>query len=76
LIVGDQHQGRAALARRFKQELDDLLAGGAVEISGRLIGQQNARAHGGRAGHGDTLLLAARKLARIVANPMTEADRL
>ena len=39
---------------------------GAVEIAGRLVGQDDRRIVGQRAGDGDALLLAARELRRIV----------
>ena len=47
-----------------------------VEVAGRLVGEQHGRpAHEG-AGDGDALLLAARKLGRLVPEPVGQADRL
>ena len=58
----------------LEQAVDDDAAGGAVEVAGRLVGQDDAHAGGEGAGDGDALLLAAGKLARIVPQPMAEAD--
>ena len=74
--MGDQHQGRAVGARQLEQQVHDLLAGGAVEIAGRLVGQQQLRPADEGARHRHPLLLAARKLGRIVAEAMAEADAL
>jgi hypothetical protein len=75
-IVGDQHQGRAVPRLCREQQIDHLPAGGAVEIAGRLIGenQLRRRAEGARQCH--ALLLAAGKLRRIMVQPVTEPDRL
>src|SRR5260370_1409463 len=73
-VMSDQDQGRAVGARQLEQQIHHLLAGRAVEIAGRLVGQQElGTAHEG-ARHGDPLLLAARELRRIVADAMAEAD--
>ena len=45
-----------------------------VEVSSRLVGQQDRRAHDEGARHGDTLLLAARQHPRFVREPLFEAD--
>ena len=52
----DQNQRGAVLAVAGKQQFDDLLAGLLVEISGRLVGDQNCRIGRERAGDRDTLL--------------------
>ena len=53
---------------------EDLVGGGAVEIAGRLVAEQQRRIGDDGAGDGDALLLAARHLARIVLGPVGEAD--
>ena len=58
-IVGHQYQRRAIDALQIDQDLQHQLAGGAVEVAGRLVGEQHARANGERPGQGDSLLLAA-----------------
>ena len=40
LVVRHQHQRRPATAPECQQELDDLGAGGGIEVAGRLVGQQ------------------------------------
>ena len=49
---------------------------GLVEVAGRLIGENDVHSGGERAGDGDTLLLAPGKFARIVREPVAEADGL
>ena len=40
-VVGHQHQRHAALGMLGEQEIDDLLAGGLIEIAGRLVRHQD-----------------------------------
>ena len=47
-----------------------------IQIAGRLIGKDQRRARGQRAGNRHALLLPARKLRRIVPQPVPEAHRL
>ena len=63
-VVRDEHQGRAAVALQREEQVDDLPAGGLVEIAGRLVGHQNRRVRRQRAGDRDALLLAAGELRR------------
>ena len=73
--MGDQDERRAVGARQLEQEVHDLLAGGAVEIAGRLVGQQELGPTHEGAGDGDALLLAARELRGVVADAMARARR-
>ena len=73
-VVGHEHQRRAVLAIAVKQKLDDLATGGFVEVSGRLVSDQDRRVRRDRARERDALLLAARSLSRIVRQPAAEAD--
>ena len=52
---------------RPAQEAEHLGAAGAVEVAGRLVGEDDLRPAGQRAGAGDPLLLAAGELGRPVA---------
>jgi len=59
-IVGDQQQGRAVQGVLFEQAIDDEATGGAVEIPGGLVGQQQLWSGDERAGDRHTLLLSPR----------------
>src|ERR1700743_1871126 len=74
-VVRHQHQRHAALGMFGEQEIDDLLSGGLVEIAGRFVSDENSRIGRERAGERDAWLFAARKLRRIVMQPVTEPDR-
>ncbi len=62
-------------SRRRNSTSSMIAAGGGVEIAGRLVGEDQRRARGDGAGDGHALLLAARKLRRIMGEAMAEADR-
>ena len=49
-----------------------MIGGARIEIAGRLVGEQHARAVGDRAGDGDALLFAAGKLGRPMRQAMAE----
>ena len=66
-VVRDQHERRAVRRVELEQELDDACAGRGVEVAGRLVGEQHRRARHEGARDRDALLLAARELARVVA---------
>ena len=61
---------------QFKQQINDLLTGPAVQVSGWLIRQQQFRFDRKGPGQGDTLLFAAGKLTGIMTNAMTKANRI
>src|SRR4051794_33901343 len=67
-VVGD-HRDRRALPVQLLQQLHDGLAVFGVEVSGRLVREQDCGVAGDRARDGHTLLLTARELARKVARP-------
>jgi hypothetical protein len=58
-IVGDRHHGLAVLVDQLAQNLKHLLAGLGIERTCRLIGQNDWRLVGERAGHRHALALAA-----------------
>src|SRR5271165_4520940 len=72
-VVGDEHHGQAALPPHGLQQADDLVPGVLVEVAGRLVGQQDLGFLDQCPGNGHPLLLAARKLAGHVAQPVAEA---
>jgi hypothetical protein len=61
-------------SRCRQQEIDDLLAGGLVEIAGRLIRHEDRRIGRHRTRKRDALLFAAGKLRRIVMQLLAEPD--
>ena len=56
------------------QQLDDLLAGGRVEIAGGLVGQEQPRSAADGARDGHALLLTPRELDGVVVRATGEAD--
>ena len=70
----DEHQGRLPSPLQAEQKLDHLVAGLAVEIAGRLVGEDDLRTRAERARQCHTLLLAARQLRRKVIGAMRDAD--
>ena len=64
-----------SLADQAEEFGEDDVGGGLVEIAGGLVGEDQSGPVGERAGDGDALLLAARKLARPVGQPLGEAER-
>src|SRR5690606_3719220 len=75
-IVRDEHERRPALAVQFLHQRDGAFAGRGVEISGRLVGEQDPRLVDERARERDALLLAARELRRIMIEPAAQAHAL
>src|SRR5260370_2161465 len=69
LVVRNHANGRA-VAVQIAQQLHDRLAVLRIEVSGRLVSHQNERIANQRARHRDTLLLTARELRRVVAQPV------
>jgi hypothetical protein len=58
-IVGDDDQGGAGRSLPSEQQIDDRSAGLAVEIAGRLVGEDDPGPGRDGTGDRDTLLLAA-----------------
>ena len=75
-VVGDHHDRLAELAHGPPHEVEDLGAGGGVEIAGRFVGEDDLRPAGQRPAHGDPLLLAARQFAGPMARAIDESDGL
>ena len=64
------------VAVQLLEQPHDLLAGGAVEVAGGLVGQQDRRAHHQRARDGHALALAARELVGLVVDAAAQVDQL
>ena len=73
-IVRHQHQRHAARAPHLQQQVEDVPAVRAVEVAGRLVGEDQRRIVGQRPRDGDALLLAAGQLRRIVMPAIVQAD--
>src|SRR5579872_5499256 len=74
-IMGDEDERRAALGAQFEEKIDDRLARRFVEIAGRFVGDEDGRPRRQSSGERDALLLAARKLRRIMSEAAGKADR-
>ncbi len=69
----DHHDGAAALIQAL-QHFHDILAAGCIQVSGRLIGQDDGRVVRKGARHGNALLLAAGKPGRFMIHTVLQAD--
>ena len=73
--MGDEQHGVAAGVQILDQT-QDLLTRLGVEVSGRLVGEQDRRAVDQRPGDGDPLALPATELVGLVVHAVREPDRL
>ncbi len=74
-LVRHQHQ-RVPLLVQLSEQADDLFTRRRVEISGRLVGEQQRGISSERAGDRHPLLLAARQLVRLVGHAVLELHGL
>ena len=75
-VVGDEQVGQPELALEPLEQVDDLGLDRHVERADRLVGDDQVRVEGERAGHADALALAAGELVRIARREVrVEADR-
>ena len=71
------HEDRLLIATRsLREQIDDILAIGAVEIARWFVGENELGPHDQRAADGDALLLAAGKLARQMMPPRRKPEHL
>ena len=76
-VVADDHRRAAMLAHELREHVVDLVGGRAVELAGRLVGEEDLRPVGERGAERDALLLAARQLGRVARSRFVgEADAL
>ena len=74
-IVRDNQQCRAGFRAAGEEQLDDFVAGRGIEIAGGFVGKDKGGARRDGTGDGDALLLAPRKLLRVMVQPVAEAHR-
>ena len=74
-LVGDEEKGGLPFAASGEEMSDHLIAGRGVKVPGGFVREEEGGAVDEGAGDGDPLLLAARKLARIVPEAMVEPHR-
>src|SRR6266508_5922696 len=72
-LVGHHNDG-APLSVQSGEQLQDRRAGRRIEIAGRLVGQQERRIVGQRAGNRGALLLAARQSSRQLVGLILDTD--
>ena len=73
-IVRDQDQRHASIASHLQQQVEHMTPIRAVQIAGRLIGEDQRRIVGQRPSDRNALLLASRQLRRIVMPAIVQAD--
>ncbi len=72
-IVRDHDDRLAVIAVQRLQQIEDFIAGLAVEVAGWLVAEEQRRVGDDGAGDADALLLAARELPRIVSRAIGQA---
>ncbi len=73
-LMRHQHDGQPLFGVERLQQAHDLMALGAVEIAGRLVGEHDGGRGDKRTRDGDALLLAARQFDRGVVGAVGEAN--
>jgi hypothetical protein len=73
-VMGDHEQGDILLLMQVGEYGHNILTGMGIEVTGRLIGQDNRRVFGQSAGDGDPLLFTAGEFGRSMIHTVGEAD--
>jgi hypothetical protein len=73
VVRGDDHR-RAVVGSQVPEQVDDLAAGGGIEIAGRLVGEHDARLDRERARDRDPLPLASGQVPRQVVGARSQPD--
>jgi hypothetical protein len=73
-IVSDEHQRRAGASIQFKQQLDHLVSGVAIQVAGWLVCKQKLGLSDEGARESDPLLFTSRELRRIMTQPFAEPN--
>ncbi len=72
-VMGDQNQSGADICIEMKQLVNNLLAGLVIQVTGRLIREQDFGLAGEGTGDGDALLLTAGQLGRVMIQACAKA---
>src|SRR5687767_11190977 len=75
-FVRDEHHGDAVFHVQLLEDVHDLDARPCIEVSSRLVREDDRRLVDQRPRDGDALLLPAGELIRVVIHPLAEADDL
>jgi hypothetical protein len=75
-VVGHHEKGLAAIVHQAPQQGQDLAAGGAVQVAGGLVGQEDQGVGHQGPGDGHALLLAARQFAGQVGPPPGQPNQV
>ena len=75
-VVADDHGRAAMLPHELREHVVHLVGGRAVELAGRLVGEEDLRPVSEGGAERDALLLAARELGRMARALLCEADPL
>ena len=76
MAVGDDHEGELAGVAQPVQQVNDLILALAVQVAGRLVGQEEGWVVGERASDRDPLALADGELSGTMCGAVREADFL
>ena len=71
--MGDENKRRAAPVMQIEHQLDDLIAGCPIKVTGRLIRHQDLRVTSNRARKRHPLLLTPRQLTRVMGQTMGQS---
>lgn len=74
--MGDEDEGGLLFEVQAEDEVDHGLCGGAIEVAGRFVAEEDLGAIDEGAGEGHALLFAAGKLDRIMVAPLPQPDPL
>src|SRR3954454_5085766 len=74
VVVRDHDHGRAVFLVQLFEDAHDLVAHGGIEITGRLVGEHDARLSDDGARDGNALLLTAGQLRRKMMNARRKSD--
>ena len=74
MIVSYQYKRRRGTAIELEHQLHDVCSGPAIEVPGRLIGEQHGRFGRKRPRNSNALLFATRKLRRIMPPAIAQTD--
>ena len=74
LVVCSDQCGAAFVSNQCQELAQHAVGSGLVEIAGRLVGEDQRRPIGQRAGNGNALLLSAGKLGWAMIKPLRQAE--